>query len=109
VIETVVVDLGGVASRFRPERRLQALASLSGLAQELIRERLFDSGLERQAELGGYSAAQVVAAVQSALDQRVPQSELIDSWALAFEPDTHVLESIASLPVRRVLFTNKGR
>jgi HAD superfamily hydrolase (TIGR01509 family) len=108
VIETVVVDLGGVAARFRPERRLQALSSLSGVAQGLIQERLFDSGFESQSELGAYSPDQVVAAVQAALDHRAPVTALIDAWALAFEPDADVLNCIASSPVRRALFTNNG-
>ena len=108
MIETVVVDLGGVAARFLPERRLQALASLSGVPEDVIRERLFESGFERQAELGAYSPDQVLAAVQAALDHPVPVAALIDAWALAFEPDIQVLECIASLPVSSALFTNNG-
>ena len=35
MIEAVVVDLGGVAARFCPERRLAALASRSGVADHV--------------------------------------------------------------------------
>jgi len=97
-----------VAARFRPERRLQALASLSGVAEDVIEERLFDSGFERRAELGAYSPDEVVAAIQAALDDRVPAAALVDAWALAFEPAAEVLDCIASLPARRALFTNNG-
>lgn len=108
MIETVVVNLGGVAARFRPERRLGALASLSGLTDHVIQERLFNSGFERRAELGQYSLHQVLEVVKAALDHRVSVPAIIDAWALAFEPETGTLEYIAALPVRRVLFTNNG-
>jgi putative hydrolase of the HAD superfamily len=108
VIETVVVDLGGVAARFRPERRLQALASLSGIPETVIHQRLFESGFEGQAELGAFSPDEVVAMVGAALDHRVAAAALINAWALAFEPDAGVISRIVSLPVRSALFTNNG-
>jgi glucose-1-phosphatase len=108
MIEAVVVDLGGVAARFRPERRMRALASLSGLPERTIQERLFDSGFDDRAESGEYSREQVVEGVQTALGRKVPLAPLIDAWALAFEPDREVLAQLAVLPVRRALFTNNG-
>jgi putative hydrolase of the HAD superfamily len=108
VIETVVVDLGGVAARFRPERRLDALAALSGLSPAVLQQRLFDSGLDRQAELGMYTADEGLAAVQDALEHRAEVTALIDAWASAFELDAGVLECVASLRVPSALFTNNG-
>jgi HAD superfamily hydrolase (TIGR01509 family) len=108
MIEAVVVDLGGVAARFRPERRLAALASISGVEDSVIHERLFQSGFDDRAELGAYSPDQVTGFVVGALEQRVSIPALIDAWALAFQPETEVLKHIAALRLRKVLFTNNG-
>ena len=104
----LVVDLGGVAARYRPERRLRALSTLSGVEQDVIVERLFDSGLERAAEIGAHSPDEVFFAIQRALDGRFPEAAIVEAWALAFEPDAEVLDRIASLPVPAALFTNNG-
>lgn len=108
MIEVVVVDLGGVAARFWPERRLAALASLSGLAPEVIQQHLFDSGLEHRAELGELAPEELLREVQSALDGGVSAEALVEAWALAFEVDTEVLGCIDALDARTALFTNNG-
>lgn len=108
MIDIVVVDLGGVACRFLPQRRLRALSSMSGLAPEIIESRLFASGLDQRLELGAFSPEEALRAVGAALDYRIPRTEIIDAWALAFEPDIGVLECLESLSVRRALFTNNG-
>jgi HAD superfamily hydrolase (TIGR01509 family) len=108
VIEAVVVDLGGVAADFRPERRLQALAALSGLAEATISDPIFGSGLEEQAEMGAFTREQAFAAVRNALDDRVEAPDLTEAWSKAFELRADVLERVAALPVRAVLFTNNG-
>ena len=108
MIETVVVDLGGVAARFRPERRLQALASMSGVAEAVIRARLFDSGFEDEAEIGLHTPAAVIAAVQAAVEHRVEVPAIIEAWALSFEPTAAVLDYIRGLGVQSALFTNNG-
>jgi glucose-1-phosphatase len=108
VIEALVVDLGGVAAHFRPERRLAALATLSGLTERVIQERVFDSGFEHRAELGEYPPEQVREFVREALEHRLSTPALTDAWALAFEPETEVLAYLSALPIRRALFTNNG-
>ena len=65
-VEALVVDLGGVAARFRPERRLCALASATGLEAGLIHERLFESGFDHGSELGEHSVEQALAGVRGA-------------------------------------------
>jgi HAD superfamily hydrolase (TIGR01509 family) len=107
-MEILVVDLGGVAARYRPDGRLSALSKLSGVEPDVIVERLFDSGFERAAEAGAHSADDVVGAIQRALDDRVPVAAIVEAWALAFEPDAEVLDYVASLPLPAALFTNNG-
>jgi HAD superfamily hydrolase (TIGR01509 family) len=108
LIKTLVVDLGGVAARFLPERRLEALSSLSGIAPRIIETRIFRSGLDRRSELGMFSPDEVLAAVEAALDHQVSRATLIDAWALAWEPDTDVLECLGSLSIPRAILTNNG-
>lgn len=104
----LVIDLGGVAALFQPERRLAALAAASRLPAEAIRERLFDSGLDNDAEVGRYTSDELVGATRAALDETVDPEQLIDAWSTAFEPAAHVLRLIAERPERKVLFTNNG-
>ncbi len=108
MIETIVLDLGGVAARFHPERRLEALASLSRTTEKAIEELIFDSGLEHRAELGAYSLEEVLANLWGALDYQGSDTALIEAWALAFEPDNEILEYVASLGSRKAVFTNNG-
>ena len=68
--------------------------------------RLFKSGLDQLAEVGAYSSDEVVATILTALDHRVSVVELLDAWALAFEPDSAVLRHVTSLVVPCALFTN---
>ncbi len=42
------------------------------------------------------------------LNYHGPLTQLIDAWALAFEPDPDILAQAASLSVQRALFTNNG-
>lgn len=108
MIEVVAVDLGGVAAHFRPDRRLQGLATLTGLTEGDIDDRLFRSGLDGEAELGAYSLIGVIEAMEAAFGQSVPLAALVEAWALAFEPNLEILDAVAALPVRRVIFTNNG-
>ena len=108
MIEMLVVDLGGVAARYLPERRLAALATLSSLTPEVVHERLFASSFEQQAELGAYASDTILDAVQTQLGLHSGASELVEAWALAFEPDEGVLELLAGLGRPKALFTNNG-
>jgi HAD superfamily hydrolase (TIGR01509 family) len=107
-IDWLVVDLGGVAAHFRPERRLDALAAATRLDADVIDQRLFGSGLDHDAELGRHDTDSIVNAVLAALDYRIDQQTMIDCWSLAFEPDGALLNEIGRYNVRRALFTNNG-
>lgn len=107
-IKALVVDLGGVAAQFRPARRLTALAALTGLGEELIHERLFQSGFDHRCELGELTAEQAHAGALGALDGTITADALIAAWSLAFEPDDAVLDHVRAIPARRVAFTNNG-
>jgi glucose-1-phosphatase len=103
-----VFDLGGVVANFYPERRLDALASDSGIPRAVIHDRLFVSGLDHDAELGRHTAESITAAILERLEHRLSVPALIACWALAFEPNVDLLDAIGRLSTRRALFTNNG-
>jgi putative hydrolase of the HAD superfamily len=106
--EWLVVDLGGVATHFRPERRLDALVTESGLPPDVIEERLFTSGLDHSAELGHHTTESITTAIIEHLDHRVALHTLVAAWSQAFEPNYELLEAISHTTRRRALFTNNG-
>jgi glucose-1-phosphatase len=108
MIEWLVVDLGGVAASYHPDRRLDALTRATGLAGDLIHQQLFASGFDHRAELGDFSHDDILDAVRSRLGVSISERELVASWSLAFEPDRQVLELVASQSARTCLFTNNG-
>ncbi len=56
MISTVVFDLGGVAARFLPERRLAALTAASNRSEEDVYALLWESGFDDDCDAGAYSA-----------------------------------------------------
>jgi HAD superfamily hydrolase (TIGR01509 family) len=107
-IEVLVVDLGGVAARFTPERRLRALSEATGLPEGDVQARIWDSGWEMRAELGEFEADEIVEVVRDILGHRVSAEDLVTAWSLAFDPDEAVLSRLAAVPLRRVVLTNNG-
>jgi glucose-1-phosphatase len=107
-IEVVVVDLGGVAAAFLPLRRLEALAAESRLAGSEIDRRVWGSGFDAQAEAGVFSADETIDGLLDALDGCLDLETLIRCWAIAFEPVDLVVNLLARVAVRKVLFTNNG-
>ena len=107
-IDVVVVDLGGVAASFRPERRLAALSVATDRSERFIQRALFASGLDRRAELGMIGPDEIISDVGLALRTSVDPDTLIESWATAFEPDLVVLNVVRTTIARTVLFTNNG-
>lgn len=107
-----MVDLGGVAAHFRPDRRLEALADLTGMTTMEIQLLLFDSGLDRAAELGFHTTASISDAVLSALGNSITLDQLVSAWALAFEANHELLhllnEQLSEHAIHCCLFTNNG-
>ena len=109
-VNTILFDLGGVVCRFRPERRLAALAADCGLPSEEVRARIWDSGFDAECDLGRYDAAAIHARVQDMLGLRMDYERFRAAWALAFEPDGEVLEVVDEVRrhVRAALLTDNG-
>jgi glucose-1-phosphatase len=108
MIGHLVVDLGGVATGFHPQRRLQALTQATGMSSTLIHQRLFASGLDHDAELGHIELGELVPQVIAALNDTISVEQLIQCWAQAFEPQLEVLAAVRYSGAKRTLLTNNG-
>ena len=110
MITTVVFDLGGVAARFLPDKRLAALAHASGRSAEDVYRLLWESGFDDDCDVGLYSAQQAFDYIQKAIGLPSTYAGFMSIWASAFEPDQAVLDLISSLrpELKTVLLTNNG-
>lgn len=109
--DVLVMDLGGVTCRWLPDRRLVALAELSGLPPATIDQLVFTSGFDDAGERGLFPDDAF--AVELARLLGLPATDeglarLRAAWVLAFEPDERVLALIARATVPTALFTNNG-
>ncbi|MGH2928022.1 MAG: HAD-IA family hydrolase [Solirubrobacteraceae bacterium] len=105
-----MLDLSGVVFRFDPRARLRALAAACDLAPQVVRARVWESGLSAGWDSGSRSsAAEVRADLRATIPYRGRDGDLDEIWNLAFPPDP---EAIALLPARRdpnlVALTNNG-
>ena len=88
-------DLGDVAARFVPERRLPELSALLASNPDAVQDRIWSSGLSRRFDAGELSV-QAMCEQLGQLFERTPRpDDLVRVWCLAFQPDPDVL-SIAS-------------
>ena len=90
-ITTVLFDLGGVACRFAPERRLALLAANCGLPPAVVHDRLWESGFSRECDLGRYDATQMYVEARRRVGLTMNYPDFRSAWTAAFEPDDAVL------------------
>jgi HAD superfamily hydrolase (TIGR01509 family) len=107
-VTTVLFDLGDVVCRFRPQRRLEALAAASGLPAREIHARLWESGFSQACDSGQYTATTMYERACALLDWQPSYTEFQALWVQAFEPDEAVLSVVDRIrrQVRTGLLTN---
>jgi putative hydrolase of the HAD superfamily len=106
----VAFDLGGVVFRYRPERRLVALARLCGREPNQVRKALMDSGYSRSCDAGRLAGDAAYREGIRLLGQRISLSSFRAHWISAFEPDPEVVDLVrrvrSRLPV--AMLTNNS-
>lgn len=109
-IQVVLFDLGGVVCHFRPERRLAALASASGLPEGEVYARLWESGFDQRCDRGEFSAEELHRAASERLGLPLDFDAFSATWTLGFEPDPDVLTLVDAVrrEVPTGLLTNNG-
>lgn len=111
VAPVLVMDLGGVTARWLPDRRLAALAHLSGLPAATVDQLVFESGFDEAGERGRFTPAgftEELASLLGLVTSPDGDAALRTAWAQAFDPDPAVLRLVRSWPGRTALFTNNG-
>jgi putative hydrolase of the HAD superfamily len=105
-----VFDLGGVCCTFDHERRLDALASASGLPRDEVSRRLWDSGFVEECNRGRFTAPEAYAWAVRALGMRISYQNFGRLWSSAFTPQPTVLHLVDHLRAtnRTVMLTDNG-
>lgn len=107
----LVMDLGGVTCRWLPDRRLVALAQLTGLPPGTIDATVFESGFDDAGERGQFPGHEFTVQLRTLLglpDDPATDGALRAAWAQAFEPDPRVLRLLERATGPTALFTNNG-
>ena len=101
-------DLGDVAARFVPERRLPALAQRLGATAADVTRRIWESGLSARFDRGEFPGDTMAAELGARFGCEVAFAELVELWCRAFEPDPAVLALADRVAERTAvgLFTN---
>ena len=107
-VTTMLFDLGDVVCRFRPQRRLAALAAASGLPAQEIHVRLWESGFSQACDSGHYTATEMYERACVLLAWQPSYTTFQALWVQAFEPDEAVLTLVDRVRryVRTGLLTN---
>ena len=108
MITTVVFDMDGVLCRYRRERRLALLASWSGRSPEAIRDAIWSSGFEDEAELGLVSADDYLKGSGERMGYPLTAEQWVEARRVAIEPDAEVLALARQVGAARPvgMFTN---
>ena len=107
----LVVDLGGVTCRWDPDRRLAALAELSGLPADTVDQLVFASGFDDAAERGQFSLFTFTSELATMLGLALGDDTSVAlrlAWASAFAPDPAMVRLVDQAATRTALFTNNG-
>ena len=106
----MVFDLDGVLCRYRLDARLEYLSRLSGRGAAEIREAIWGSGFEDQADAGELSAEAYLTGFGERMGMALTREQWVAARRTAMSPDPAMLALVrrlgARLPV--ALLTNNG-
>ncbi len=106
----VLFDLDGVLAHYAHVPRMALLAQRAGASEAEVSRALFDSGLERDADLGLYDADGQVAEFAERLGRPVTLDDCVDARGAAMSTDAGVLAlaAAASKRARVAILTNNN-
>lgn len=106
----VLFDLDGVLAHYDHAPRLEILARRSGTSVDAVTRALFDSGLERDADLGLHDAQGQIDEFARRLGAPVSLADCIDARRVAMRADTAVLALAQALSkqARVAILTNNN-
>ncbi|MCY7355467.1 MAG: hypothetical protein LH470_10415 [Lysobacter sp.] len=87
----VLFDLDGVLAHYDHDTRVRLLAVRSGTTDAAVNAALFDSGLERDADLGRYDAEQQASELSRRLGAPVTLADCVDARAVSMTADDAML------------------
>lgn len=90
----VLFDFDGVLAEYSHERRMAHLATAIGCTPQLVREVLFDSGLETAYDSGGIDTNKYLAALGAGLGGRVDSALWIASRVAGNRVDPRTMERV---------------
>jgi glucose-1-phosphatase len=104
----VLFDLDGVLAHYDHGPRLRTLAERSGASFEAVATELFDSGLERAADLGDYDAEGQMQELSRRLGTPVSVQDGIAARAASMVADPEMLDLVRSVRAEVAILTNNG-
>lgn len=106
----VLFDLDGVLVHYEHAPRVRVLAERCGARAEAVTAALFDSGLEREADLGRTDTEGLLATLSAALGVPVTLEDCIAARAAAMQPMPGVPDLLnhLSASVQLAVLTNNG-
>lgn len=104
----VLFDLDGVLAHYDHAPRLRMLAERAGVSFEAVATELFDSGLERAADLGDYDAEGQMQELSRRLGVPVSVHDGIAARAASMMPDHGTLDLARAVRAEVAILTNNG-
>jgi putative hydrolase of the HAD superfamily len=108
-IETCLFDMGNVLVFFCHNRMCRQMGALCGCDEQVVRERVLDTGIQWSFERGELSEDEFHQQFEAALNCRVDRDELLHANANIFtlnESIVPVLDELKSRRIRLVLLSN---
>ncbi len=107
MIDAILWDLGGVLCEFHRDRRVAALAQLSGRSPQQV-DGVIDAELRRNLDRGRVSASDLLDHIRRGLDWDCEYTTLVSAWSAAFVPDERVLAVARLVNVANGLLSDNG-
>ncbi|QHG89170.1 HAD-IA family hydrolase [Xanthomonas sp. NCPPB 1638] len=106
----LLLDFDGVLASYSRPRRVAALASAAGCAQQRVQQVLFEQGLERAYDAGTLDTPTYLSQLGDGLGHRIDRATWIDARVAACRVDAAVVAQVLSVSATTpvAVLTNNG-